>query len=81
MYNFFLRMTDTLTSQNIDLSSWDTLYSFDTVTPLSNPRKERLSFVELVVQSLGSRCGVFFPIYFISYAVYCVLLYWSPHFS
>jgi len=23
---FFLRMTDTITSQNIDLSSWDTLY-------------------------------------------------------
>jgi hypothetical protein len=27
MYNFWLRMTDTVTSQNIDLSSWDTLYS------------------------------------------------------
>jgi hypothetical protein len=25
--NFFLRMTDTMTSQNIDLSSWDTLYN------------------------------------------------------
>jgi hypothetical protein len=24
--NIFLRMTDTITSQNIDLSSWDTLY-------------------------------------------------------
>jgi hypothetical protein len=24
--NFFLRMTDTVTSQNIELSSWDTLY-------------------------------------------------------
>jgi hypothetical protein len=24
--HFFLRMTDTMTSQNIDLSSWDTLY-------------------------------------------------------
>jgi hypothetical protein len=24
--NFFLRMTDTMTSQNIDLSPWDTLY-------------------------------------------------------
>jgi hypothetical protein len=23
---FFLRMTDTMTSQNIELSSWDTLY-------------------------------------------------------
>jgi hypothetical protein len=25
-YTFMLRMTDTMTSQNIDLSSWDTLY-------------------------------------------------------
>jgi hypothetical protein len=24
---FFLRMTDTVISQNIDLSSWDTLYN------------------------------------------------------
>jgi hypothetical protein len=30
MYNFLFRMTDTLTSQNIYLSSWDTLYDFDT---------------------------------------------------
>jgi hypothetical protein len=29
--NFFLRMTDTMTSQNIDLSSWDTLYKVITV--------------------------------------------------
>jgi hypothetical protein len=27
IYNFMLRMTDTMTSQNIELSSWDTLYS------------------------------------------------------
>jgi hypothetical protein len=26
IYTFFLRMTDAMTSQNIDLSSWDTLY-------------------------------------------------------
>jgi hypothetical protein len=26
IYNFLIRMTDTMTSQNIDLSSWDTLY-------------------------------------------------------
>jgi hypothetical protein len=26
IYTFFLRMTDTMTSQNIDLSSWDTVY-------------------------------------------------------
>jgi hypothetical protein len=25
IYTFLLRMTDTMTSQNIDLSSWDTL--------------------------------------------------------
>jgi hypothetical protein len=27
IYTFLFRMTDTMTSQNIDLSSWDTLYS------------------------------------------------------
>jgi hypothetical protein len=27
IYTFLLRMTDTMTSQNIDLSSWDTLYN------------------------------------------------------
>jgi hypothetical protein len=27
IYTFLLRMTDTVTSKNIDLSSWDTLYS------------------------------------------------------
>jgi hypothetical protein len=26
IYTFLLRMTDTVTSQNTDLSSWDTLY-------------------------------------------------------
>jgi hypothetical protein len=26
IYTFLFRMTDTMTSQNIDLSSWDTLY-------------------------------------------------------
>jgi hypothetical protein len=26
--NFFLRMTDTMTSKNIDFATWDTLYSF-----------------------------------------------------
>jgi hypothetical protein len=29
IYTFLLRMTDTMTSQNIDLSSRDTLYSVD----------------------------------------------------
>jgi hypothetical protein len=27
IYAFLLRMTDTIISQNIDFSSWDTLYS------------------------------------------------------
>jgi hypothetical protein len=29
IYTFLLRMTDTMTSQNIDLSSRDTLYTFN----------------------------------------------------
>ena len=32
--HFLLRMTDTLTSQNIDLSSWDTRYNFYFVGPV-----------------------------------------------
>jgi hypothetical protein len=31
IYNFLLRMTDTVTSQNTDLSSWDTLYNMGPV--------------------------------------------------
>jgi hypothetical protein len=27
IYTFLLRMTDTMTSQNTDISSWDTLYT------------------------------------------------------
>jgi hypothetical protein len=40
--NFFLRMADTMTSQNIDLSSWDSLYNvhYDSVWPVEG--KERL---------------------------------------
>jgi hypothetical protein len=30
IYTLLLRMTDTMTSQNIDLSLWDTLYSLAT---------------------------------------------------
>jgi hypothetical protein len=29
IYTFLLRMTDIVASQNIDLSSWDTLYSVE----------------------------------------------------
>jgi hypothetical protein len=29
IYTFLLRMTDTMTSQNIDLSSWDILYKLE----------------------------------------------------
>jgi hypothetical protein len=32
--SFLLRMTDTMTSQNIDLSSWDTLYNSSTTDML-----------------------------------------------
>jgi len=28
IYSFLLRMTDTVTSQNIDIFSWDTLYIY-----------------------------------------------------
>jgi len=36
IYTFLLRMTDTLTSQNNDLSSWDTLYmGWDSVVGIS----------------------------------------------
>jgi hypothetical protein len=28
IYTFLLRMTDTMTSQNVDFTSWDTLYKY-----------------------------------------------------
>jgi hypothetical protein len=31
VYNFLLRMTDTVTSQNIDLPSWDILYTLNVI--------------------------------------------------
>jgi hypothetical protein len=37
IYNFLLRITDTATSQNIDVPSWDTLYI--RVYPLSLKRR------------------------------------------
>jgi hypothetical protein len=36
IYTFLLRMTDNMTSQNIDLSFWDTLYNLGLVTASLN---------------------------------------------
>jgi hypothetical protein len=43
IYTFLRRMTDTMTSQNIDLSSWDTLYSLttDSLVIKSTEKKHR----------------------------------------
>jgi hypothetical protein len=48
IYTFLLRMTDTVTSQNTDLSSWDTPYNLDTEI-VFHIRKATL-LVELTVQ-------------------------------
>jgi hypothetical protein len=37
IYTFLLRMTNTMTSQNIDLSSWDTMYISYTVGDRAEP--------------------------------------------
>jgi alpha-mannosidase len=37
IHNFFLRITDTVTSQNIDLSSWDILYNKEFHRELGTP--------------------------------------------
>jgi hypothetical protein len=42
IYTLLLRMTDTMTSQNIDLSSWDTLYIEGEVLPASVFRRNFL---------------------------------------
>jgi hypothetical protein len=42
IYTFLLRMTDTMTSQNIKLSSWDTLYNAH--FPLMDTSLGRISF-------------------------------------
>jgi hypothetical protein len=39
IHNFLLRMTDTMTSQNVDLFSWDILYSPDIYTVDIKPAK------------------------------------------
>jgi hypothetical protein len=36
IYSFLLRMTDTVTSQNIELSSWNTLYNVETDAKVMN---------------------------------------------
>jgi hypothetical protein len=36
IHTFLLRMADTMTSQNIDLSYWDTLYVISKVVPVLN---------------------------------------------
>jgi hypothetical protein len=43
IYTFLLRMADTLTSQNIDLSSWDILYMYVCIgSCFENPSKGRV---------------------------------------
>jgi hypothetical protein len=47
--SFLLRMTDTMTSQNIDLSSWDTLY-------INKPYVEFLRFILMLRVGKSSVC-------------------------
>jgi hypothetical protein len=67
MYFFLFIMTDTITSQNTDLSSWDILY---TKRPIQGPRLflvayETLTRVRYNMQTtyiytqMGTDCGLF----------------------
>jgi hypothetical protein len=49
IYTFLLRMTDTMTSQNFDFSSWDTLYIDIEIETLES---------DLLFRSSGSRATV-----------------------
>jgi hypothetical protein len=40
IHTFLLTMTDTMASQNIDISSWDTLYSLYTASVVKQPSEE-----------------------------------------
>ena len=48
---FLLRMTDTMTSQNIDLTSWDTLYMCVCVCVTGNEEKNSLKIGRLWVEN------------------------------
>jgi hypothetical protein len=49
IYKFLLRMTDTMTSQNTDLSSWDTLYIVITVPEKVNANLMPIPYIFDVV--------------------------------
>jgi len=51
-------MTDTITSQNIDLSSWDTLYSVQTIFPTVLTALHLLSQFSLDLHSVSHFCLV-----------------------
>jgi hypothetical protein len=61
IHNFFLRMTDTVAFQNIDLCSWDTLYISEyKVFPVLNyvPRHQNVrgsGGIALSILNLGTR--------------------------
>jgi hypothetical protein len=61
IYIYFLRMTDTMTSQNIDLSSWDTLYSLaaDGVAKQSTNKKRNTSEQKIKQEVNIRNCQVF----------------------
>jgi hypothetical protein len=45
IYTFLLRITDTMTSQNIDLSSWVTLYIILTWCPANGEHRKAVAVV------------------------------------
>jgi hypothetical protein len=50
IYTFMLRMTDTMPSQNIDLCSWDTLYSLATDGFVKQPTKKKIHTSEQYIK-------------------------------
>jgi len=67
-------MTDTMTSQNIDLSSWDTLYNFF----LMKPARCTLLLSIFISNSLHVS-GNYVPIVRTTYCIYATLVFFTVY--
>jgi hypothetical protein len=59
IYTFLLRMTDTVTSQNIDVSSWDTLYKYHFVSKgYCGKRKRAYTILHFLSRSYNTESSI-----------------------
>jgi hypothetical protein len=55
-YTFLLRMTETMTPHNIDLSSWDTLYIYIYIIFLTFDERPMMCTKKYIYDLIYSRC-------------------------